>query len=58
MARKMGEDVLEERIEKAQEDVVKTKKKYDATYLWKRMHFYKRGAHETNSSMRLIKTND
>lgn len=31
MARKIGKDVLEERIEKAQEDVVKAKKKYDAS---------------------------
>lgn len=30
MARKIGKDVLEERIENAQEDVVKAKKKYDA----------------------------
>lgn len=31
MARKIGKDVLEERIGKAQEDVVKAKKKYDAS---------------------------
>lgn len=31
MGRKIEKDVLEERIEKAQEDVVKAKKKYDAT---------------------------
>jgi len=30
MARKVGNDVLEGRIVKAQEDVVKAKKKYDA----------------------------
>jgi hypothetical protein len=58
MGRKIGKNMLEKRIEKAQEDVIKFKKKYDATYLWKRMQFYKSGAHETNSSMRLIKTND
>ena len=58
MGRKIEKTMLEERIEIAQEDVIKFKKKYDATYLWKRMYFYKSGAHETNSSMRLIKTND
>ena len=31
MARKINRDVLDERIEKAQEDVVKAKKKYDAS---------------------------
>lgn len=31
MARKIGRDVLEERILQAQEDVVKAKKKYDAS---------------------------
>lgn len=31
MARKIGTDVLEERILQAQEDVVKSKKKYDAS---------------------------
>jgi len=31
MGRKIEKDVLEERIEKAQEDVIKAKKKYDAT---------------------------
>ena len=30
MTRKIGKDVLEERIENAQENVVKAKKKYDA----------------------------
>lgn len=30
MARAIGMELLEQRIEKAQEDVVKTKKKYDA----------------------------
>jgi flagellar biosynthesis component FlhA len=30
MARKMSKDVLEERIKKAQEDVVKSKKRYNA----------------------------
>ncbi len=31
MARKINKDVLDEKIEKAQEDVVKAKKKYDAS---------------------------
>ena len=31
MARKIGTDVLEERILQAQEDVIKAKKKYDAS---------------------------
>lgn len=31
MARKIGKDALEEKIEKAQEDVVRAKKKYDAS---------------------------
>ncbi len=31
MARKIGRDVLEERILQAQEDVVKAKKKYDVS---------------------------
>lgn len=30
MARTIGKNLLEEKIEKAQEDVVRTKKKYDA----------------------------
>lgn len=38
MGRKIEKDVLEERIEKAQEDVVKAKKKYDtATAMLKQL---------------------
>ncbi len=54
MARKIGQDVLEERIENAQEDVVKAKKKYDAATATLKQLLDKRQAMRAEEVMAVI----
>ncbi len=54
MARKINKDVLEERIEKVQEDVVKAKKKYDASTATLKQLLDKRQAIQTEEVIAAI----
>lgn len=54
MARKINIDVLDERIEKAQEDVVKAKKKYDTSTATLKQLLDKRQAMQTEEVIAAI----